>query len=331
MSVHQYNPNRKPDSDFIKGDITFLCEGNKCRLLDGRRTPGYIEDVDYESGLFKWTITDFEDKGNHWIVPFENVKNYQFEKDSNLLSSDEKSKVQDIITEYDQPLTIRANDEHFKATEGKIELLKVDAIQWLKDNSTFLSSGEKLDYKADTGSEKLSHDLIQYLKEHELEEHETITADLIVLNPNSGEWIKGMSILLAEMGLVSFHGKVTRTKDIFTGLGAKDLREKYILHRLAFIRALFSLLAIEDVPLYRGMCSEFDWRASKKTFVSFTFNDTIAKSFSGFEDDQFRNAYFVKSAVPISKIFMTYLETSQMNERYKESEALLFNTLNITF
>lgn len=331
MSIHQSNSNRRPDSDFMNGDISFLLVGNICRLLDGRRTPGYIENVDFESGMFTWKITDFEDKDNHWLVPFEDIKKYQFHKESNQLSLEETNNIHAIITKFDKPLTILTREEDFKNTESRIERLKLDAINWLRSNSSFLDSGEELDFQSNTGSVKLSNDLMQYMMKHKLDELEKKTADNIVLNPDSGEWIKGMSILLAEMGIVSFYGKITRTKDVFTGIGTKSLRESYILHRLAFIRALFTILDIECTTLYRGMCSEFSWRKSNKTFMSFTFNNAVAKSFSGFdEENQFKNAYFLKTTVPVSKIFMTYLETDQMNQRYKEAEALLFNTLNIT-
>ena len=41
---------------------------------------------------------------------------------------------------------------------------------------------------------------------------------------NSGEWMKGMLIVLAEMGLVSYSGRVVRTPDLFEGIGAKARR-----------------------------------------------------------------------------------------------------------
>jgi hypothetical protein len=77
MSIHESNANSLPDSDFVKGDIKYLVKQNKCRLLDGRRTPGYIEDYFVDSAMFRWRITDFEDKGGYWDVPAENISSYQ--------------------------------------------------------------------------------------------------------------------------------------------------------------------------------------------------------------------------------------------------------------
>jgi len=330
MSIHQHNPSKKPDSEFIKGNISFLKEGNVCRLLDGRRTPGFIEKINYESGMFRWRITDFEDKDNYWDLPFEKVTSYQFEKTCIPLSESDTELINEIILKYNQPLNILCDEEDFMKTNDKINHLKTDITHWLKSKSKFIASGESLDFNSNIGPSMLSDDLVRYMKEQGLDQLELKTADTIVLNPNSGEWIKGMSIVLAELGLVSYHGKIQRTKDIFSGIGSKDLRESYILHRLAFIRGLFDLLEITHVPLYRGMCSEVEWRESKNTFVSFTFDSNVANSFSGFEgDNNFRNAYLIKSTVDISKLFMSYLETKQMNERYKEAEALLFNNLKI--
>ena len=76
MSIHKSNKNALPDSEFISGEIQFIVKGNICRLLDGRRTPGVIEDYFPESGMFRWRITDFEDEGSYWDVPVENITSY---------------------------------------------------------------------------------------------------------------------------------------------------------------------------------------------------------------------------------------------------------------
>lgn len=332
MSIHQNNPNKRPDSDFIPGDVSFLCAGNKCRLLDGRRTPGCIETVDFESGMFKWRILDFEDKGNYWEIPFEGIDSYQFEKTSNQLSTDECKRVKLIIEKYKQPLTIVVDENKRQTTEQELKKLEADVVQWLNENSDFVASDERLDFSSNIGPKDLIDAFLRYMKDMGLGEMETRTANQIVLNPGSGEWIKGMAIVLAELGLVSFHGKITRTKDVFLGQGTRENREKYLLHRLAFLRALFHHLNLTEVPLYRGMCSEGDWRKSQKTFVSFTFSNTVAKSFTDLDgESSIKSAYFLKATVPVTKLFMTYLETRQMNERYKEAEALLLNTLDIVF
>lgn len=78
-------------------------------------------------------------------------------------------------------------------------------------------------------------------------EEEKITSYTMVLNPNSGEWIKGINIVITEIGLVSFNGKVPWADDIFDGIGNKANRRRYIVNRLAFVRVYFSILNIMEV------------------------------------------------------------------------------------
>ena len=42
MTIHQFNEKMLPEEDFVQGHIEFLVEGSSCRLLDARRTPGFI-------------------------------------------------------------------------------------------------------------------------------------------------------------------------------------------------------------------------------------------------------------------------------------------------
>jgi len=155
------------------------------------------------------------------------------------------------------------------------------------------------------------------------EQEEFLTARGFVLNPNSGEWIKGLSITLAEMGLVSFNEKVPRTADIFSGIGSKGNRRKYIINRIAFIRAYFDLLGIKEVVVYRGMSGEDDFKNIPRTYLPTTFSLDVVKEFSDFNNDKYRIAYLVKLTVDVNKLFMTHLETREMHDRYQEKEAIL--------
>lgn len=133
-----------------------------------------------------------------------------------------------------------------------------------------------------------------------------------------------MNIILAEMGLVAYKGKIQRTKNIFKNPGTKEKRKKYLINRLAFLRAYFKLLQINEVVLYRSMATESDWRNLPRTFLSCTFNLRVAKSFSDLKrKSKFKNSYITKMTVPVKQIFMTYLETEAMNQHYKEAEAII--------
>ncbi len=181
-----------------------------------------------------------------------------------------------------------------------------------------------MDFNQSNCSVLLARDFKNYMKHVGCEKEEQITADNIVLNPSSGEWILGLRIVLAEMGLNPYTGRIPRTKDIFEGIGNKQNRRKYIIHRLAFMRAYFSQMNKEEVVLYRGMCSEKNWHSMSRTFLNMTFSRDVAEAFSNFDPgSKYRISYLVKMTIPVEKLFMTYLETEEMNQKYKESEALV--------
>lgn len=113
----------------------------------------------------------------------------------------------------------------------------------------FLKSGEKINFTSCEGSNRLASDLKNYFNSVELGEEEKLTTENMVLNLDSGEWIKGMKIILAEMGLVPYKGKISRTSDIFEGIGSKANRRRYIIYRLSFMRAYFNLVNTFEVVL----------------------------------------------------------------------------------
>lgn len=324
MAVHQYDNDMRSDTEFINGNIDFLAEGNHCRLLDGRRTSGIIEKYFKDSAMFRWRITKYEDKGKYWDLPAENIKRFQFEKDSKRLSSKEILGIEKAIENYQKIITITVDEDERENILEEVKETMEETVGWLKENSLFIRNGEKLNFSSAEGPEDLAKDLKSYMKYIGLSKEEELTADTMVLNPNSGEWIKGMKIVLAEMGLASFKGKVPRTKDIFQGIGSKENRRKYIINRLAFIRAYFSMLGINEVILYRGMSNENLWQDISRTLLPCTFSLEVGQAFSDFNrESKYRSSYLVKMTVPVEKLFMTYLETEAMNRQYKEAEALI--------
>ena len=319
----------RPDNEFIEGNTSLLVEGNHCRLLDGRRTTGVIEKYFEDCGMFRWRITKYEDAGKYWDLPAESVKSFQFEKASLRLNDDQIKRINGLIMEFDKDIEIEAKEIDASNTEKEIKETKEEIEGWIKANSLFLKSGEEINFSSREGSKLLGKDLRSYMQSIGMLEVEIKTAETMVLNPNSGEWIKGMNIVLGEMGLITYRGKMPRTKDIFKGLGEKNNRKKYLINRLAFIRAYFSMLNIDEVVLYRGMSNEKKWRKVNRTYLNCTFSLEVAKAFSDFErESKYKNSYLVKMTYPIDKLFMTYLETEAMNRQYKEAEALvLYNDI----
>jgi hypothetical protein len=226
MGMHESNANSLPDSDFIKGDIKYLVKENQCRLLDGRRTPGYIEEYFADTSTFRWRITDFEDKGSYWDVPAEQIKSYQILKGSKELNDIEIKEIETRIKEFNKELTIEVDELEQVKTEKEITATEGNIIKWLKKNSLFIKSGETLNLDSTEGNKDLINDLKNYMKTIDMELLEENTAKQFVLNPNS-EWIKGMNIVLAEMGIVSYKNKVPRGEKHLKAL-EKRIKEERI-------------------------------------------------------------------------------------------------------
>ncbi len=326
MPIHQSDPNRRPDSDFMAGELVLLVEGNRCRLLDGRRTPGVIESVDDRTGFFRWRIDAFEDEGKSWDVPIEDVTRYQFEMNSARISSARAVSLQRTVERFSEKLVINTSPEIRAATEAYLCEQEKLAGEWLEAESSFFAQFRELPLRSRRGSAELAEDLRRFLGEKGLLDLEVTTAEAVVTNPNSGEWIKGMLIVLAEMGLVSYSGKIARTPDVFEGNGTRERRSKYLLERLAFVRAAFRLAGHNEVVVYRGMSSESDWRDLPRSVLSCTFSLRVAKAFANFDaESKPRTSYLIKLTVPVERLWMTYCETSEFNGRYLEAEALLLN------
>lgn len=330
--MHKQHTILEPDDLFDPGTLAHLVTGNEGRVLDGRRTPGFIEAYDIESAMFTWRITAFEDAGKCWEIPAEQINCYQFRKDSPLLSQEAVSRISGRIQQLNQMLTIPKTTETSALTEKAIAERELTARDWILRNSAFYKSGDQFDFQAKEGEETLYTDLEHYLQEAGLHELERLTAEQYLLNPYSGEWIKGMKIVMAEMGLIAYHGTVPRKNDTFSGIGAKENRVNYIIARTAFLRSMFRLKGISEVPLFRGMSSESDFYETPQTLISATLSADTAMEFANVKDlSKARSAYFVKFPCPVKNLFMTYFETRQFSERYKEQEAVIFYDSQIKF
>lgn len=333
MTIHQKNDRKLHDSCFETGTLYHIVPGNKGRLLDGRRTPGYIEKYDDESAMFIWRITDFEDKGKCWEVPAEEVFAYQFEKNSKKLREDEVNKVESKCKLFSEKLVIYGSELESKDTMELIEKEKVKVNNWFINQSQFVRFGKsQLDILSKVGSEFLYNDLSSYMDSCGVLDLERKTANQYLLNPYSGEWIKGLRIVLAEMGLIDFNEKKPRTNEIFKGIGCKDKRRQYIISRLAFVQTFFELSGYQEVQLFRGMATEGKLFEKSKTFISATFNPEVGKAFSSIDrNEQITFSYFIKFTYPIENLFMTFFETKAFNERYQEQEAVILYRNKFTF
>lgn len=323
--VYQFNPDMLPDTCFYPGDLKYVVPGNECRLLDSRRTPLRVIEVKRVSGFFVVEILDFEEKGGCWELPLESVNRCQFAQGSTEASNADVALYTETISRLDRSLEIPADLSHRATSEATIASLREDVGAWMENKSAFLASGALLDFSGQTGTPALWADLKRYMTEECLWEVEEAFAKQYVRNPHSGELVKGHRIVLAELGLISFEGKQVRDRDLFGGSWNKQRRANHILHRLAFVRELFTRLGHASVVLYRGLsCQGQPQIRGNSSFISATFSVEVATSH--FKDcDRASTGILLRQLVPIERLFMSFLETAQMNQHYKESEAVLLH------
>lgn len=330
--MHEQHTIHESDHNFDNGTLAHLIVGNEGRVLDGRRTPGYIEHYDKDNAMFIWRITGFEDAGNFWEIPAEQINCYQFRKGSPRLSQEEVSCISKRCQELNKTLCIPKSATDHAQTEQEIAKQEEVACEWITQHSAFYHAGAEFDFNAKEGSELLFGDLENYLKARGLYEVEKETAEQYLLNPYSGEWIKGMKIVMAEMGLIAYNSTYPRKKETFMGIGSKEKRIAYVIARTAFIRSIFKLKGITEIPLFRGMSSEIDFYQTPQTLISTTLSAATAMKFADIkQSSKARSAYFVKFTCPVDKLFMTFFETKQFSERYKEQEAVIFYDNQIKF
>ena len=323
--MHEQHIIFEPDVNFETGTLAHLVAGNKGRVLDGRRTPGFIESYDEESAMFIWRITGFEDAGKCWEIPAEQIGSYQFRRGSVLLPPEDVKCIEARCRILNQKMEIPKLQTAAAITGEEIARQMQHASAWILANSAFYHSGITLDFSASSGSELLFQDIKNYLSEAGLYELEKMTAEQYLLNPYSGEWIKGMKIVMAEMGLIAYAGTNIRRQESFSGIGDKQLRSKYIIARIAFLRSMSVMKGISEVPLFRGMSSERDFFETPDGLLSMTFSLDTAMEFADMKQlSDSRSAYVVKYTCPVEKLFMTFFETEQFNERYPEQEAVIF-------
>ena len=329
-SPYEYDPNMPPDSDYIPGSLRLLVPGNRARLLDPRRTPVRIEKIEEASGLLFVRVERFEDKGSIREVPFEGIISYQFAKDSAIAATNDVARFEQRVLELGQKLKIHT-PEMREATEKQIAEITAIVRAILETSPEAMNEIAALNLTQAAGSKTLAHCFRHFLNSQGLWDLEDTLAAQWVLNPG-GELTKGHRIVLAELGLVDYDGKIPRSPDLFTGIWTKENRSRHIVHRLGFVRALFGLLGLNSLRLYRGL--NFTDRLespSNSTFLSATTRLEIAQGCFADHVSADKGA-LLRQQVSIDRVYMTYFETDHMNRQYKEAEiVLLFDPKNSLF
>lgn len=320
--IYAFDRDARPDTDFVAGELGHLMLGNHGRLLDARRTPITITAIAPETGGFEVEIGAFEDAGARWELPLGEVRHFQFARGASVATSDACAELERVAARFDREMVIevdgrvRAHTLHRVATaRASIRDRFAGRMPLAIDLAHHISRRE--------GDPRLYSLLDELMAACGLEQLDHEFSATFVSNPASGELVKGHAIVLAELGLCPYHGKIVRHPELFTGQWSKSRRAEHLVTRLAFGQELFATLGVDTVTIYRGAAVDGVWPAPRRSsFVSATLSREVATAhFDGGPTTQ--TAALWRQEVPITRLLMTFLETREMNERFREAEAVL--------
>ena len=322
--MYQADPHAEPDEAFVAGELGLLVPGNRGRLLDARRTPVRITALDIAHGYFELEILAFEDRGAHWLVPLEEVSRYQFQPSSVRADVRAVGEMRAAIARLDVTVQIAVDGEARHDTQRRIGAERAVADQWLAGNG----APERLDVAPFIASRRGCEDAFAWLAGYlgicglAGMDHDLATA--YVRNPNSGDLVRAHLITAAQLGLCSYRGKQVRDPASLSESWSADRRAAHLVHRLAFVQALWRRANNPDLMLYRGMGlqSSAQLEDRRPAVISATFSREVADSH--FTSQRAQAAALVRFRLPIERLFMTFLETAAMSTQYLEAEAIIF-------
>jgi len=320
--VYATDPDGAPDSEFEPGALRHLVPGNGGRLLDARRTPITITAVDPKRGAFEVEIGAFEDAGARWELPLNQIARFQFARDVQLAGAGAVAELARALERFDRELTIECDPAARRETLMRVADEQLALRERLSDGAALrLDLPDCIARRA--GEERLFDVLEEAMVERDVAELERQFSATFVSNPASGEVVKGHAIVLAELGLCPYRGKVVRDPRLFDEPWSKARRARHLVARLAFTRALWSVLGHERAVLYRGAATDGQLsEPSPSSFVSATLSREVAMAhFEG--GPTTRVAVLWRQHVPVARLLMTFLETRAMNDRFREAEAVL--------
>ena len=319
--IYESDPEPAPDSDFVDAELSHLLAGNRGRLRDVRRTPFTVTGVMPAIGGFEVEIDAFEDRGARWQLPLTAVQRLQFPRDAGRAPEQAFATLREAVARFDRPLDVPVDAERRARTIERIQSTREALREWLPARLPAIDLADHI--RRREGSRVLAEMFRELLDQHGLTDLDEQFARSFVSNPHAGEIVKGHAIVLADLGLCPYSGTIIRDPATFAGSWTKSRRAEHIIVRTAGTQVLWQALGCRDATLYRGAASEAPFRPRPPaSLVSATFSEDVARShFAG--GPTTHTAILCRQRLPISRLFMTFLETPAMNDRYHEAEAVL--------
>jgi len=317
-AIYESDPNALPESEFVPGELRHLVAGAPGRLRDARRTPITVTAVRPDVAAFEVEVGAFEDAGARWELSLEEVGRFQFPQDAPVAPPETVAELKDALGRFDRQLVIDIDPAARERTLRRIERARADVRIELPAPLDLDAS-----VRARAGDPELFALLDEFVADRDVADLERRFTSAFVSNPRSGEFVKGHAIVLAELGLCPYRGKIVRDPGVFEGAGNRERRAEHLVARLAFAYELWSAIGEDTVTLYRGAAVEGQLsEPSPSSFVSATFShDVAAAHFEG--GPTTRTAVMWRQRVPVARLLLTFLETREMNARFREAEAVL--------
>lgn len=325
--MYQFDPDARADDQFTAGELRWLVPGNRGRLLDARRTPVQVTQVDLPHGYFEVEILAFEDQGARWLVPLEDVTSYQFDPAGGTAPAAAVAAMQEAIDRLNVTTTIEADQERSEQAAQQLATERARAAAWL----TGLGVPDHIDTAEFIDSRRGSPDAPGWLDRYLAEagpgladlDHELAAGYLS--NPGSGDLVRAHLITMAQLGLSPYRGKIVRDPAALSGRWSTESRAAHIISRAGFTQALWQRADHPGLMLYRGIGLQGTaaLRGPATPLVSGTFSRALAESH--FNAERAGLALLLRRRVPIERLFMTFLETAVLSTRYLEAEAIVFS------
>jgi hypothetical protein len=313
VTIYTSDPERAPDADFVPGELALVVAGNRGRLLDARRTPVTVVAVRPATGDFEVEVGAFEDAGARWVLPLADVGRFQFARDAERADA---SELERAVARFDRPLEIACDPATRDTTLRRVADERDDAAAWLRGRLPAVDIDACIERR---DGEPALYALVDERLEG-LAGMDRAFATGFASHPGSGELVKGHAIVLAELGLCPYRGKVVRDPSTFDGDRSRERRADHLVARLAVTQALWSLLGRETVTLHRAAAVAGPLPAPRPaSLVSATFSAAVAESH--FEAEA--TAVRWRQVLGLDRLLMTFLETPALNAPYREAEAVL--------
>jgi hypothetical protein len=324
MAVYDVNPNQEDDCTFVRGELEHLVVNSRGRLLDARRTPVVVVAVDPSRGSFAVEIEAFEDRGARWELTLHEVGRIQFPVAAPTAPRAAVAALKEARERFSGQLRIDIDQSDRRAT---LEAIAVEQ-QRLAGRLAAWGVPQRVELGSYVsqrrGDPRLMSLLEGFLAERGVSELDREFAQSFVSNPRAGEIVKGHAIVLAELGLCAYHGEMARDPDLLRAPWSREARRVHLIARLAFTRALWAFWDVDTVILYRAAAADAPFGEDRlgDSFVSATFSSQVAEAhFEGGPSTV--AAAMWRQRLTVDRVFMTFLETAALNERFLEAEAVL--------